>query len=579
MDRQTVYPGQILPETTLLQIAKDSMIGLAKLSASMLGTSTIANGFAVTPTGPASLQVVVAPGEIYASANIDSTAYSSLAADTTHSIVKQGVLLDSVTLTCAAPGTSGKSINYLIEAAYQDVDAIPVLLPYYNSANPSAPFSGLGNNGLTQNTSRQGAVVVQAKAGVMATTGSQVTPAPDSGYVGLYVVTVAYGQTTITSASIAQYASAPLLPAGLVPAIQANNMGYAKDFGTAGVYKCSYFPAITTLTDGMVLEFEVKTANPTTATFSPNGIGPNAIIGGSHSPLQGGEFVAGGKAEVMWHSTLNSWVLLGCTGGAQQVGPATQSQHAVQLQQMAAVVGGIRNGKMSIAAASATATFTADEVAVKSALGGAPWLLSNFSKTINLAGSGVGGMDTGVVPATGYIAVYAIYNPTTGVSALLSVNATSTAAPEVYGGANMPAGYTASALVSVQRIASSLFTIGYQTDRTVFTVLTTVLSTATQQGTATALNISTYAPLNAKSCHGTLTITSNASGSNLAASIGGSGASIGTLTLAISNTGVGGGIVAPFHEIPITTPQTIYYVDSASTGTINFAVALSEYTF
>jgi hypothetical protein len=62
MDRQIVYLGQILPETSLLQMAKDSMIGLAKLSAALLGTSTMANVFAVTPTGPASLQVVCAPG-------------------------------------------------------------------------------------------------------------------------------------------------------------------------------------------------------------------------------------------------------------------------------------------------------------------------------------------------------------------------------------------------------------------------------------------------------------------------------------------------------------------------------------
>ena len=62
---------------------------------------------------------------------------------------------------------------------------------------------GRKGNGLTQNTVRKGAVVVQVKAGASATTGSQVTPAPDSGYVGLYVITVANAQTTITSSNIA----------------------------------------------------------------------------------------------------------------------------------------------------------------------------------------------------------------------------------------------------------------------------------------------------------------------------------------------------------------------------------------
>ena len=333
MDRQITYPGQLLTESSLLQATKDAMIGCAKLSSAVLGTGTVANGFTVTPTGPASLQVLCAPGEIYSMTAIDAAAFSSLPADTTHSILKQGILLDGVTLSCPAPGTTGQSINYLVQATYQDSDMVPVLLPYYNSTNPALPFSGMGNNGLPQNTIRKGVAVVAVKAGASATTGSQATPAPDSGYVGLYVVTVAFGQTTITTTSIALYSAAPLLPAGIVPAVQSNAMTYAKDFGAAGVYKATYFPAITALTDGMVLEFEVLTANPGSATFSPNGIAPSPIVGGAHSPLQGGEFIVGGKAEVMWHATLSSWVLLGCTGGAQQVGPATKSQHAMQFGQ------------------------------------------------------------------------------------------------------------------------------------------------------------------------------------------------------------------------------------------------------
>ncbi|QCG67354.1 hypothetical protein [Pseudomonas veronii] len=241
MDRQIVYPGQILPETALLQMAKDAMIGSAKLAAAMLGTSTIANGFAVTPTGPASLQIVVAPGEIYAMANVDSLAFSTLPADTTHSILKQGIMLDGVTLSCPAPTTTGQSINYLVQVTYQDQDSTPVLLPYYNSANPALPYSGMGNNGLTQNTSRKGVAIVQVKAGASAATGSQVTPAPDSGYVGLFVATVAYGQTTITSGNITQYAGAPLLPSGVLQSIQGGNTTYALDTGAVNACAATFF--------------------------------------------------------------------------------------------------------------------------------------------------------------------------------------------------------------------------------------------------------------------------------------------------------------------------------------------------
>jgi len=335
MDRQIVYPGQILPETTLLQMAKDAMIGSAKLAAAMLGTSTIANGFAVTPTGPASLQVVVSPGEIYALANIDSLAFSTLPADTTHSILKQGILLDGVTLTCPAPTTTGQSINYLVQATYQDQDSTPVLLPYYNSANPALPFSGMGNNGLTQNTVRKGVAIVQVKAGASAATGSQVTPAPDSGYVGLYVVTVAFGQTVINSGSIAQFSGAPLLPSGIIQSIQSGNTTYAQDVGTANAYAATYSPAVT-ISDSLVLRFKAANNNTGASTFSPNGITAAPIIGGNHSALQGGEIVVSGDVWVQWNSSIGggSWVLQESSGGGLQVAPASKRQHAVTANQV-----------------------------------------------------------------------------------------------------------------------------------------------------------------------------------------------------------------------------------------------------
>lgn len=334
MDRPIVYPGQILPETTLLQMAKDAMIGSAKLAAAMLGTSTIANGFAVTPTGPASLQIVVAPGEIYSLAAIDSLAFSTLPADTTHSILKQGILLDGVTLSCPAPTTTGQSINYLVQVTYQDQDSTPVLLPYYNSANPALPYSGMGNNGLAQNTARKGAAVVQVKAGASAATGSQVTPAPDSGYVGLYVVSVAFGQTVINSGNISQYIGAPLLPSGILQSIQSGNTTYATDTGFANAYAATYSPVVT-VSDTLVLRFKAANGNTGAATFSPNGIAAAPIVGGNHSALQGGEIVQGGEVWVQWNSSIGSgcWVLIESSGGCLQVKSATQSNHAVAFGQ------------------------------------------------------------------------------------------------------------------------------------------------------------------------------------------------------------------------------------------------------
>lgn len=312
-------------------MTKDTMIGAAKLAAAMLGTSTIANGFAVTPTGPASLQVVAAPGEIYALASIDSLAFSTLPADTTHSILKQGIMLDGITLSCPAPTTTGQSINYLVQATYQDQDSTPVLLPYYNSANPALPYSGMGNNGVTQNTVRKGAAIVQVKAGASAASGSQVTPTPDSGYIGLYVVTVSFGQTVINSGNINQYAGAPLLPSGVLQSIQSGNTSYALDVGAANLYAANYSPAILALQDGLTLRFKAANANNGSATFSPNGISASPIIGGAHLPLQGGEIVAGSDVWVQWNSSIGggSWVLIESSGGAVPVGTAAATLHAI----------------------------------------------------------------------------------------------------------------------------------------------------------------------------------------------------------------------------------------------------------
>ncbi|TPG62815.1 phage tail protein [Ewingella americana] len=239
---------------------------------------------------------------------------------------------------------------------------------------------------------------------------------------------------------------------------------------------------------------------------------------------------------------------------------------------------------MSVTAASATATFTADELIVGTALGGLQYRIGSFSKTINLATTGAGGMDTGSAPVSGFVALYAIYNPSTNTSALLAVNATAAVVPEVYGGANMPAGYTASALVSVwQTNASSQFKIGSQYGRRVFFPATSVLST-TGSGSAnpfTPFTISAAAPRNAKDVNLTATIGTNTSSAavyssvNIAADSGGAGS--GTVTV----SGASGGNIASSVTmiIPIITPQTLYQTLFASAGTTTYNVVVSFYTF
>ncbi len=212
MDRSIVYPGSIPLDTDLLATNRNAMVALGALLSATLGMPQVVDGLTVTPSVPASMAVVVAPGSITQFTTVDQNAYGSLSADTSDGLVKMGVNLTGATLTLAAPTTSGQAINYLIEAAFQEADANPVVLPYYNAANPVQPYLGPNNTGVAQATQRTQRVQLQLKAGSPAIVGTQPTPTVDSGWSGLAVVTVNYGQTQITASSITPCPQAPIIP-------------------------------------------------------------------------------------------------------------------------------------------------------------------------------------------------------------------------------------------------------------------------------------------------------------------------------------------------------------------------------
>ncbi len=205
MDRQIVYPGSIPLDTDLLSAQRNAMVALGYLAQAALGSGIVIDGLACSPTAPASLTITIGPGSISSLNVIDSGPFGSLSADNTDPLVKMGIAIKSTSFTLTAPATSGQSINYLLQATLAEIDATPIVLPYYNAANPTQPFSGPANNGTPQNTQRLQQVQLQLKPSPPANAGSQVTPAVDSGWVGLYVVTVSYGQTQITTASTAVY--------------------------------------------------------------------------------------------------------------------------------------------------------------------------------------------------------------------------------------------------------------------------------------------------------------------------------------------------------------------------------------
>jgi len=142
VDRQTIYYGQLPRETDLLLAEQNTMVALAKLSAGVLGATTIVNAFQCTPTTPASLNVLLTAGEIYQMENLEASNWSSISADTTDSILKQGILLEPVTIGITPPTTTGYSQVFLVEVQYQDSDVGSVVLPYYNASNPATTYSG-----------------------------------------------------------------------------------------------------------------------------------------------------------------------------------------------------------------------------------------------------------------------------------------------------------------------------------------------------------------------------------------------------------------------------------------------------
>ena len=210
MDRPIIYPAAIPLETDLLSACRDAMVSDGYVAQAVLGTATALWGLAASPA-VGSLGLVIGPGAISALSVVDQNAYSSLPADTTDPLVKVGINVASTSFALTAPGTAGQSINYLIEAAFSEVQDTLQVVPYYNSANPAQPFSGPAGGGASQPTRVAQRCSLQLKAGVAANTGTQATPATDAGWVPVYVATVNYGEASLVAANIATAPGAPFV--------------------------------------------------------------------------------------------------------------------------------------------------------------------------------------------------------------------------------------------------------------------------------------------------------------------------------------------------------------------------------
>jgi microcystin-dependent protein len=240
-------------------------------------------------------------------------------------------------------------------------------------------------------------------------------------------------------------------------------------------------------------------------------------------------------------------------------------------------VGATRNLRVSLPSAASVATLTADQLIVEQP-GIGQYKLSSVNLSIDLTTIGAGGMDVGVAPALGSVGIYVIYNPVLRIAKLLGVNASSALIPEVYSGAYMPAGYTASALVSVwQTDTNRLMVTGVQHQRLISIPRAQVLSNGASL-TWTPVSLASIVPKNAKSVGGYVHYISSAESAG-GGYLGLASDAVGT---GLKTVGIGGmlglGVLGSFSDLVMTTPQTIHYILDSILSRAN-SVHISQYTF
>lgn len=244
------------------------------------------------------------------------------------------------------------------------------------------------------------------------------------------------------------------------------------------------------------------------------------------------------------------------------------------------IVGDAVNASMTNIVATALGLFTADLIVTGTALNGVFFELVNYNQTLNLGTIGAGGMDRGTAPLSGFVNLYAIYNPSSNTPSILGQNA-SGGSTTIYSGTHMPAGYTASCLIGIWPTdGSGNFDFGVQKGRSFAGPTTIVVSNGTQTS-YTGFTVHACPP-GAISVDGYLfaqSLTSDAA--NIFLSSYGAGTSVGVGEVVAGTVGQPNTSVtaqAPFSNMKFVTTQTLYYRISGN-GSIRGSVFISGYSF
>jgi len=313
MDRPLVYDGELPQTIDFLNLSKFGMVDSAYQNRGVIGINTAVAGLAAAPTTPASLQITIGVGSIWELEPADSTPFGDLGIDN-HSIVKQGLLDDPVTLTVTPPTTPGYSQVYLVQVNLEDIDTGLAVVPYLNAANPSQPFSGPNNSGTSQYSIRSCQAIINLKAGPAMPTGTELTPAADAGWTGLYTIDIPNGTTQVTAPFIKTLDSAPFFPTlpAVPPDVQYNVWTFATDTGAVNALVAKVLPPPAYLQAGMGVFIKVAATNTGPATFNLNGLGAVPVHRANGAALSAGDINAGQVCALFYDGS--SWQVLNFFG-------------------------------------------------------------------------------------------------------------------------------------------------------------------------------------------------------------------------------------------------------------------------
>lgn len=189
--------------------------------------------------------------------------------------------------------------------------------------------------------------------------------------------------------------------------------------GTANAITATLSIAPGSYTDYLVVVVRVASNNTGSTSLNVNGLGAVPVIGAAHQTLQGGELIAGGFACFAYSMNYSEAILLWATGGAEQVGPATQSQHAVQLGQADGrymPIATTITGQCKLSVTSSTILTLAPYNGNQISVGGAQYTIPSGGITM-----GTTGLVVGTTSVTAYSVTSNVMTLTSSLGASLSV--------------------------------------------------------------------------------------------------------------------------------------------------------------